>query len=132
MPITYERDDARRRIIVTLAGAVTLEDLLGIVDRQASEGAWACGLLYDARRVAKEQAGTPEEVRRVFHHVSAHASERGPRGPVAIVTDNPADYALLRIYSTRIARAEMAVEVFRDPGDAERWLALNDRVRTEC
>jgi len=128
MPITYERDDARRRITVTLAGAVTLDDLLAIVDRQATEGTWTYGLLYDARRVSKDQAGTPDEVRRVFHHVSAHAAEHGPRGSVAIVTDNPADYALLRTYSILSARAEITVEIFRDPGDADRWLASKDRV----
>jgi hypothetical protein len=123
MPITYERDDGRRRITVTLAGVVTLEELLAIVDRQASEGTWSYGMFYDARHVTKERAGTPDEVRRVIHHVSARTADHGPRGPVAIVTDSPADYAMLRSYSTLSARESIAVEVFRDPGDAERWLA---------
>ena len=40
MPITYERDDRRRRIIVTTIGIVGLDDLMAVMDRQASEGTW--------------------------------------------------------------------------------------------
>ncbi len=44
------------------------------------------------------------------------------RGPVAIVTESVADYAMLRTYSTLRAHADVTVEVFRDPADAE-WYA---------
>jgi hypothetical protein len=131
MPITYERDDSRRRITVTLAGVVALEELLAIVDRQATEGTWSYGMLYDATRVAKARAGTSDEVRRVVRHVIGRVAEHGERGPVAIVTDNPADYELVRAYSTLSARAEIAVDVFRDPTDAERWLTLAERSRRD-
>jgi RecJ-like exonuclease len=122
MPITYERDDARRRIDVMLAGAVTVEELLAIVDRQAAEQTWHYGLCYDARRITKDAASTVDEVRRVLRHVAEMNVRHGRRGPVAIVTDNPADYAIVRMYSTLGAEQHMTVEVFRDPGDATRWL----------
>ena len=32
------------------------------------------------------------------------------------------DYEMLRLYSTLGGRAHFTIEVFRDPGDAERWL----------
>jgi hypothetical protein len=41
-------------------------------------------------------------------------------GQVAIITDNPADYAIVRMYSTLGAAQRIAVEVFRDPDDAVR------------
>jgi hypothetical protein len=42
---------------------------------------------------------------------------------VAIVTDRPADYAIARTYSNSGIAANVVVEVFRDPSDAERWLS---------
>jgi RecJ-like exonuclease len=122
MPITYERDDARQRIDVMLAGAVSVEELLSIVDRQAAEQTWHYGLCYDARRITKDAASTVDEVRRVLRHVAETNARHGTRGPVAIVTDNPADYAIVRMYSTLGAEQHMTVEVFRDPSDATRWL----------
>ncbi len=122
MPITYERDDARRRIRVELAGAVTVEDLLAIVDRQAAEETWQYGLCYDARRITKSAASTVDEARRVLRHVVETNARHGARGPVAIITDNPADYAMVRMYSSLGAEQQMTVEVFRDPSDAMRWL----------
>ena len=122
MPITYERDDARRRINVTLAGALTVDDLLAIVDRQAAEQTWHFSLCYDARRITKDAASTVEEVRRVLRHVVETSARYGARGPVAIVTDNPADYAMVRLYSSLGAEQRLSVEVFRDPSDAVRWL----------
>jgi hypothetical protein len=122
MPVIYERDDLRRQIRVTLSGHVTVEDLLAIVDRQAAEGTWPYALWYDARRIRKAAPGHADEVRRVLHHVVATSATHGARGPVAIVTDQPADYEMVRAYSQLGATARITVEVFRDPGDAERWL----------
>ena len=61
MPITYERDDERRRIIVTTIGDVSLDDLMTVVERQASEETWHYGMLYDSRRVSS--VATQAEVR---------------------------------------------------------------------
>ena len=49
MPIHYERDDRKRRIVITSAGPVTAADALAIIDRQAAEGAWTYSVLYDTR-----------------------------------------------------------------------------------
>ena len=121
--IVYQRDDRRRRINVTLVGGVSVEDLLAIVDRQAAEGTWQYGVWYDARRVTKSVDGTAAEARRVLEHVLNVCATHGARGPVAIVTDRPADYAIARTYSNIGIAANVIVEVFRDPGDAERWLS---------
>ncbi len=83
MSITYERDDARGRITVTLAGAVSVEDLLAIVDRQAAGQTWHYSLCYDARRITKDAASTVDEVRRVLRHVVETSVIHGARGPVA-------------------------------------------------
>jgi hypothetical protein len=49
VPIHYERDDERRRLNIMTVGQVAPEDILGVLERQAKEGAWSYGVLYDAR-----------------------------------------------------------------------------------
>jgi hypothetical protein len=122
MPITYERDDARRRIVVTTIGNVVLQQMLAVVDRQASEGAWDYAMLYDSRRVTSVANQT--EVRIGLMHVDTLSRLHGRRGPVAFVTTMPAAYGMVRMYSTLAGQQQQSVEVFRDIGDAERWLAV--------
>src|ERR1041385_372170 len=121
MPITYERDDKQRRIIVTTIGIVGLDDMLAVVDRQANEGTWKYGVLYDSRRVASVASQT--DVRTGLRHGELLSRTHGKRGPVAFVTTMPAAYGMVRMYSTLSGQVQHAVEVFRDIGDAERWLA---------
>jgi hypothetical protein len=49
MPIRYHRDDSRRRVVVTVEGAVEPADALAVIERQRLEDAWSYGLLYDLR-----------------------------------------------------------------------------------
>ena len=121
MPITYERDDQRRRITVTTIGIVGLDELLAAADRQANEGTWHYGVLYDSRRVTSVASQT--EVRAGLKHVEALSRTHGCRGPVAFVTTIPAAYGMVRMYSTLAGQLHQTVEVFRDIVDAERWLA---------
>ena len=121
MPITYVRDDKLRRIVVTTIGIVGLDDMLAVVDRQASEGTWKYGILYDSRRVASVASQT--DVRAGLRHVELLSRTHGKRGPVAFVTTMPAAYGMVRMYSTLSGQVQQSVEVFRDIGDAERWLA---------
>ena len=123
MPITYERDDERRRIIVTTIGIVGLDDLLAVIERQEGEGTWQYGILYDSRRVASVASQT--DVRAGLRHVEALSRMHGRRGPVAFVTTMPAAYGMVRMYSTLAGQLQQAVEAFRDIGDAERWLAAH-------
>jgi hypothetical protein len=120
MPITYQRDDKLRRIIVTTIGIVGLDDMLAVVDRQANEGTWQYGILDDSRRVASVASQT--DVRAGVRHVEALSRTHGRRGPVAFVTTMPAAYGMVRMYSTLAGQVQQAVEVLRDLGDAERWL----------
>ena len=127
MPITYERDDERRRIIVTTIGIVGIDDLLAVMDRQAGEGTWQYGMLYDSRRVASVASQT--DVRAALKHVEALSRTHGRRGPVAFVTTMPAAYGMVRMYSTLADQLHQAVEVFRDLADAESWLATHTEPR---
>jgi hypothetical protein len=123
MPITYERDDARRRIVVTTIGIIAVDEMLAIIDRQAREGTWQYGMLYDSRRVAT--VASAADVRTGLRHVETVSISHGRRGPVAFVTTMPAAYGMVRMYSTLAGQQHQAVEAFRDIADAERWLAIH-------
>jgi len=120
MPITYERDDERRRITVTTVGTVAYEDVMAVVDRQASEGTWHYGMLYDSRLVST--VASQADVRMGLKHVETLSRAFGQRGPVAFVTTMPAAYGMVRMYSILAGQMHQSVEVFRDIGDAERWI----------
>jgi hypothetical protein len=62
MPITYERDDSRRLITVTVTEPYAVEDILGVIDRQAAEGTWMYALLYELHApmaTARSPANSP-------------------------------------------------------------------------
>jgi hypothetical protein len=61
MPVRYDRDDVRQVTTVTVTGPYTLEQMLGVIDRQTAEHTWAYALLYDLRAV---QTGRPSEAPR--------------------------------------------------------------------
>ena len=120
MPIHYERDDARRRIVVMTTGHVTPEDVRGTLERQANEGAWSYAVLYDAR--AGTNVPTAEEVHRLLLHVGTLTARHGPRGPVALISGNTRLSRIGRAYSRLGELTALNVQVFTDVEQAERWL----------
>jgi hypothetical protein len=123
VPLHYERDDERQRILIMTTGHVATEDVLGAVDRQADEGTWSYSVLYDAR--AGKNTPTPEDLRRVVIRVGVLTARHGPRGPVALVTKSHQMSRMARAYSNLGQLTALDVEVFAHIEDAERWL---DRV----
>jgi hypothetical protein len=122
MPITYQRDDVNHRILATSVGEVTLADTLSIINRQAAEGAWTYGVLYDTRQGINTP--TAEEVHMLLRHVGKLTTRHGPRGPVALVVG---DSPLLRIgqrYATLGELTALRVRIFTTLEEAEHWLDL--------
>ena len=120
MPLHYERDDARHRVLIMTTGHVTTEDVLGAVDRQAAEGTWSYSVLYDMR--TGKNIPAPEDLRRVVMHVGMLTARHGPRGPVALVTTTPQMSRMARAYSKLGELTALDVEVFTHIEDAEQWL----------
>jgi hypothetical protein len=118
--IQYQRDDERRRIAITTDAHVKLEDLISIIERQAAEGAWRYGILYDARARANDP--TMEQVHQLVLRVGTLTTSRGPRGPVAIVTTNPRLFKMSRAYATLGKLTALDAAVFTTIAEAEQWL----------
>ena len=122
MPITYERDDLRRRITVTLHGRFDVDEIVASIDRQAAEGTWPYSRLYDERGVPEPP--TTAEIRALLGQVRERTRLHGPRGPVAVVTDHSAAYGMARMYMS-LGDNDGTVEVFRDIAAADSWLTAH-------
>ncbi len=115
---SYACDAGTRIIRVVAQQTLTVDDVLGIIDRQVAEGRWSFGILYDLRRV--DAALSKEESARVAQHAGTKEAANGPQGPVALVTSTRL-VAPRAAYAIRMKRT-IRVEVFWDPDEAQRWL----------
>lgn len=120
MPIHYVRDDAHKRILVTTWGEIALDDMVGIVDRQATDRTWSYAMLYDAR--ASASTPTIDEMRRLVLHIGKLTTAHGPRGPVALVANGPLLEAAERVYANLGTLTGLNFRVFTTLVEAERWL----------
>ena len=120
MPLTFERDDARRRVTVTAVGAISLEESLRILDRQADEGVWDYAVLYDGR--GRDGTLDSSEIVRVVSRTAILSKRHGPVGPLAIVRLDPAGFSVGRMFEVFSGEGGRIVRVFRSMDDANTWL----------
>jgi len=121
MPVRYERDDARRRVVVTVQGVVAPADFLAIIERRRAEGIGGYGMLYDLRRAAGE--ATIDDLRQFL--TAAAPTSRPQGGRIALVAIDPVLYARACTYAELGRSVTMTIEVFRDMDEANRWLAAD-------
>ena len=120
MPLDYTCDRARRRITIVSAGAVTHEETVAVIDRQAAEGAWSFSVLYDTRQGTS--VPTTEEVHRMVLHVGRLTTKHGPRGPVALVVSDPQLSLIVSWYGTLGDLTGLRVHVCTSIAEADDWL----------
>ena len=116
MPIGYERDDVRRRVVVTVEGPFAVADFLAVIERQRGDGVWTYGMLYDLRGMTGEPA--IDDLRQFMSEAERTTQ---PPGPVAILATHPAIYGRACTYAS-LVRAALRIGVFRDLDEAEQWL----------
>ena len=120
MPLTYKRDDGRRRIAMTLTEPLTEEELIRAIDRQLTEGTWSYGLVYDTRQLVSSRrvAISPQ----VAAHVADIAARVGPRGSVAMLVSGGDMAAMSEAHAGRSRRSGRGVRVYWSPAEALAWL----------
>jgi hypothetical protein len=124
MPIRYELDDLRRRVVVTVHGPFAPEDFRAVIDRRRADNTGAYGILYDLRGMT----GEPTIVD-LQQFMSAAAQTSRPRGPIALVATDSALYARACTYAAMGRSTALAIEAFRDPDEAEHWLNAQAKAR---
>jgi hypothetical protein len=124
MLITYERDDQRRLITVTLSDPYSVDDILRIIDRQAAEDTWEYALLYDFRAVT--QVSTEADLKRMADRVKVAGGGR-ERGPVGMAVGSAPEHFRMGLIYTMLARKLESVEVLLTAAQRDDWLARNAR-----
>jgi hypothetical protein len=122
MPIRYQRDDVRRRVMLTVEGPFAVADFLAVMERQRADNAGAYGMLADLRGMTGDPA--IDDLRQ-FLSEAARATE--PRGPVALLATDPVIYGRACTYAA-LTRSTLTIAVFRDRDNAEEW--LTDQAKT--
>jgi hypothetical protein len=121
MSIRYERDDARRRVVISMQGPFEPADFLAVIERWRGEDIGAYGMLYDLRGMTGEP--TIPDLRQFMGEA---AQVNRPRGPIAILATGPEIYRRACTYAT-LGRATLTIEVFRDPNEVEQWLTARTK-----
>jgi hypothetical protein len=124
MPIEYERDDQRRLITVTVSDPFSVDDILGVIDRQAAEDTWEYAMLYDLRAVT--HASTEADMQRTADRVLATGGGR-ERGPVGIAVGAGPETFRMGLMYTKLAGKLVNVEVVLTAAQLNSWLARNAR-----
>ena len=124
MPVTHERDDARRLITVKVTDPYDRADILQVINRQASDDTWEYALLYDLRATKNDPAEA--DLHEFAARVRAFAGGR-PRGPVAVVIGpRPKLFQIGRTYAEMIKDFAELELLFTDAQVAD-WLQRNAR-----
>ncbi len=120
MPITFEHDKRRRRLLATARGVVTMKDVVDFISAQDALGAWSDGVLLDASE--SETIGIEGNLQGLAEQLRAVARGR-KRGPVAVVADPERVAEITRIYVYLCAQVSgLTIGVFKDRREAEDWL----------
>jgi hypothetical protein len=118
MPVRYERDDARRRVVVTVQGEFQTSDMV-TVSEQRAEDTSGYGMLFDLRRMTGHP--TPADLRKMIDQAASSRPAAQLRGPVAIVATDPILYRVACTYAA-LGHAKLAIQVYRDLDEANLWL----------
>jgi hypothetical protein len=126
MPIRYELDDVRRRVVVTVQGPFQVDDILAVMARQRAEQTWTYGILYDLRAMTGEP--TIAELRDLISEAARRHLGQAPRGPVALLATDPTLYGRLCTYAA-LGSATLTIGVFREREEADQWLTAQEERR---
>jgi hypothetical protein len=122
MPITYERDDHRRLITLTVTDPYSVEDILSAIERQMADHTWEYALLYDMR--AATRLGTTEEARLITKRVQSLGGGR-TRGPVARVISARPEQVRAGVEFASSNRGVAIPELLLTAMQLDDWLARN-------
>ena len=122
MPITYERDDQRRLVAVTVTEPFSVDELLGVIDRQAAEDTWAYAMFYDLRLLTTIDL----DLQQLAEHVRRVGGGRD-RGPVGIAISNRPELFRLGLKYSEMTRKIATVEMLLTAMQVDDWLARNAR-----
>jgi hypothetical protein len=124
VPTTYQRDDDRRLITVTVTEHYAVDDILFAIERQSAENAWGYAVLYNLCAPLSMAA----DAQRIAGQVNAVAQGRA-RGPVGMAISGQPDESQRDLTDTELIRTIVDVEVLLTPTQVDDWLARHAPLR---
>ncbi len=119
MPITAMRDDLRRRVVATVTGVLTVDEVIAFLREYRAGSPRSYSLLVDLRVAT---AMPPADALRACARWLAELSRVDARGRAALVAHGPAIYAAARVFEQGCADAGMTtVRACRSIDEAEGW-----------
>ena len=117
MPISYQIHKARKRVLTTVTGPISVEDILGQFQAAIREGVLAYEELIDAFLSTHDIWRAADLVRLVLDTPSERHF-----GPRAVIVRDDAVFGMTRMFANLLS-GFFPIRVFREPGAAEEWLA---------
>jgi len=127
VPIDYERDDERRLITVAVIEPYSVDDILGVIDRQAAEDTWWYAILYDLRGLI--HVSTDADLQHIADRVKVVGGGR-KRGPVGIAVGTHPEAFRAGLMYTKLAGKLVNVEVVLTAAQLDGWLTRNAQRRS--
>jgi hypothetical protein len=124
MPIAYERDDHRRLITLTATDPYSVDDILGVIDRQAAKDTLEYTMLYDLRSV--QDTSALAGLRQITDRMGEVGGGRA-RAPVGVAILARPELFLAGLMYAQLTREIMDVEVLLTAAQLEDWLSRNAR-----
>ena len=121
MPIQVRRDDTRRLVRVTTIQPVAMRDHARMLQDIARSGAWSYDWFHDVRQSAASLL-TADQLRPLVELIERMVATHGPRGGGALLVQTDAQYGMARMFAVLVENVLGDVAIFRDPGEADRWL----------
>jgi hypothetical protein len=128
VPIHVERDPHHNWLLATATGVISLDMVLDLLrTARAPIDRRTMPMLFDASSATTSMIDADVTA---AVDVVRQAESSGPRGHVALVAGDNRFYALLLMYEIQCADAGIRfIRVFRQRGDAERWLEVMSAAR---
>jgi len=120
MPVTYEFDGPT--IALRMTGEYKPADIRAalLAALHESAGSDVTGLLFDARQSRVLATRSAADVRAIGQFLADHADRFGRR--LALVADSDAAFGLMRLGAVGVEQRGVDSRVFRDEGEAAKWL----------
>ena len=126
MPIHYECDHQRRLITATFTEPHTVDEVLGVIERQMVDNAWEYATLHDMRTTT--HLSTPDEAQRIMARVQALSGGR-KRGPVGMAISRTPEQLREGLRFAEATKHVGTLEVLLTKAQLEEWLARHAQRR---
>jgi hypothetical protein len=122
MPVDFKIDTERRLIVATVFDEISDTDIIEALHSSVNDPDFEPGFNVLSDHTQVTRAITTEQVKLMVDHMEL-LSDRLAGARLAVVTNSPASYGMMRMLSVYAERVPMELQIFRDADEANRWLA---------